>query len=114
MQNVVEVEQQNSDQTIPIGYINETKSLVEWINRKDREIQGIKKTKQLNQSLGNLEIIHSELNKADKEKQDLVSRLSAIREPANTEFTYRCQIKSNQITDLEEKIKTHPCRRKKI
>lgn len=108
MQNVVEVEQQNSDQTIPIGYINETKSLVEWINRKDREIQGIKKTKQLNQSLGNLEIIHSELNKADKEKQDLVSRLSAIREPANTEFTYRCQIKSNQITDLEEKIKhTH-------
>ena len=95
-------------ETIPLGYIKQTKSLVESINRKDREIQGIQKLKDLNQSSESLKIIDSGLNEADEKKHILVTKLSAIRESTNEEFAYRREIKSNQITKLEVKIKdTH-------
>lgn len=91
-----------------LNSINQAKKLIVDINTTDRKIQGIENLKKLNQSASNLAVIEEEVKKAHDDKLNLITKLSEIREPLNSEFNVNFARLQKKETELEERIKdTH-------
>lgn len=84
--------------------INKAKKLIADIKTADRKIQGIENLKKLNQSASNLAIIEEEIKKSHDDKLILVTKLSEIRGPLNSEFNENFERLQKKETELEERI----------